>query len=39
VPEFGIENLEQWLRERCRTMAGAEDFELGEAFHRLILPG
>ena len=28
-------NLEQWLRERHRTMAEGEDFELAEAFYRV----
>lgn len=26
--------MEKWLRERAKTMAEGEDFELGEAFHR-----
>lgn len=27
--------LEEWLRERAKTMAEGEDFELAEAFHRV----
>ncbi len=33
--ELNVPDLEQWLKERCRSMAQGEDFELGEAFHRL----
>lgn len=33
--ELKVPDLERWLRERCRSMAQGEDFELGEAFHRL----
>jgi len=28
-------NLEQWLRQRHKTMAEGEDYELAEAFHRV----
>lgn len=35
---LGIEDLDDWLRERCRAMAAGEDFELAEAFHRVVLP-
>lgn len=38
VKEFGIPDLEAWLREFCREMAETEDFELGEAFHRITIP-
>jgi LmbE family N-acetylglucosaminyl deacetylase len=38
ISEFRADNLEAWLRERCQQMADQEDFELGESFHRLILP-
>lgn len=38
VREFGIKDLDGWLRRRCREMAGDEAFELAEAFHRLELP-
>ncbi|MBW1980973.1 MAG: PIG-L family deacetylase [Deltaproteobacteria bacterium] len=32
------EDLDGWLRQRCREMAQGEDFELAEAFHRLVFP-
>lgn len=35
VRELGIPDLEDWLKERCRAMAKEEDYELGEAFHRV----
>ncbi len=35
INDFGIENLEQWLRERCMKMAEGEVFELAEAFHQV----
>ena len=38
VRALGISDLEEWLKERCRVMAADEDFELAEAFHRLVLP-
>ena len=38
VKEIGNPHLEEWLRERCRTMAEGEDFELAEAFHRVLIP-
>ncbi len=38
VKEIGNPHLEEWLRERCRTMADGEDFELAEAFHRVLIP-
>lgn len=28
----------EWLRQRCREMAGGADFDLAEGFHRVILP-
>ncbi len=28
-------DLEKWLKARCRTLAKGEDFDLGEAFHRV----
>jgi len=28
-------NLEEWLKKRCKDMAGEEDFELAEGFHRV----
>jgi LmbE family N-acetylglucosaminyl deacetylase len=30
--------LEERLRQRCRTAARGESFELGEAFHRVVAP-
>jgi len=38
VETMGFEDLEKWLRKRCRKMASSEAFELAEAFHRLVLP-
>jgi len=38
VREFGVDNLESWLRNRCRQMAEGETFELAEAFHRVKAP-
>lgn len=38
VKALGIDDLDDWLRQRCRAMAEGEDFELAEAFHRLVLP-
>jgi LmbE family N-acetylglucosaminyl deacetylase len=38
VRELGISDLEDWLRQRCRTMAEGEPFELAESFHRVELP-
>lgn len=38
VRELGISNLEEWLRQRCRSMAEGETFELAESFHRVELP-
>lgn len=38
VRELGISNLEAWLRQRCRSMAEGETFELAESFHRVELP-
>ena len=30
-----VPNPEGWLRQRCKDIAKGEDFELGEAFHRV----
>jgi len=38
VKEFGVDNLESWLRKRCRQMAEGESFELAEAFFRVKAP-
>jgi LmbE family N-acetylglucosaminyl deacetylase len=38
VRELGVSNLEDWLRQRCRSMAEGESFELAESFHRVELP-
>lgn len=38
VREIGNPHLSEWLRERCKTMAEGEDFELAEAFHRVVMP-
>ncbi|MFU8855813.1 MAG: PIG-L deacetylase family protein [Deferrisomatales bacterium] len=39
VRELGIPDLEGWLRERCRGMAGDSGYELAESFHRVVAPG
>lgn len=36
--EHGVKKVEDWVRKRCREMAEGEDFELAEAFHRVLLP-
>jgi LmbE family N-acetylglucosaminyl deacetylase len=38
VSELKIPDLEQWLRDRCRTNAEGEAFDLAEAFHRVVMP-
>lgn len=38
VKELGVENLEIWLKNRCKHMAQGQAFELAEAFHRIVLP-
>ncbi len=38
VKEFGIADLDAWLRKRCAEAAKGEAFELAEAFHRCQLP-
>ena len=35
MQELDDPNPESWLRQRCRDIAQEEDFELGEAFHRV----
>jgi LmbE family N-acetylglucosaminyl deacetylase len=34
-----IPDMETYLRQRCRENAEGETYELGEAFHRVALPG
>lgn len=36
--EFPMDDLETWLRDRCREMAEGEPYELAEAFHRVEAP-
>ena len=38
VKELPMPDLEGWLKERCRSMAQGEPYELAEAFHRVELP-
>lgn len=38
VKELQLDNIESWLKKRCRTMAQDSDFELAEAFHRVQMP-
>jgi len=35
VREFGVPDLEDRVRQRCRQMAEGTDFELAEGFHRM----
>jgi LmbE family N-acetylglucosaminyl deacetylase len=37
--ELNIPNLEEWLRQRYKTLAEKSEYELAEAFHRVKLPG
>lgn len=34
-----VPDMEAYLRKRCRENAEGEKYELGEAFHRVVLPG
>ena len=38
IRELRVDNLESWLRARCRRLAEGSDFTLAEAFHRVKLP-
>jgi LmbE family N-acetylglucosaminyl deacetylase len=38
IREMSRPNFDDWLRDRYRTLAEGEDFELAEAFHRVELP-
>ena len=38
VREFGVDDLESWLRARYRRLAKGSEYELAEAFHRVKLP-
>ena len=38
IREMNRPNFDDWLRDRYRTLAEGEDFELAEAFHRVELP-
>ncbi|UCG07168.1 MAG: PIG-L family deacetylase [Desulfobacterales bacterium] len=35
VRQLDVSNPEEWLRKRCKDIAKDENFELGEAFHRI----
>lgn len=37
--ELAVDNLDIWLRNRCRKIAEGSDLELAEGFHRVKLPG
>ncbi|MDM8541554.1 PIG-L deacetylase family protein [Desulfococcaceae bacterium HSG9] len=37
MQQMDVPDLGKWLKARCRTLAQGEDFELGEAFHRVEL--
>lgn len=34
LEQIPAEMLEQWMREHCRNIAGEQEFDLGECFHR-----
>ncbi len=36
--ELGVNNLEEWLRNRFKQLAAKSEYELAEAFHRVELP-
>jgi hypothetical protein len=38
MKELGVNNLEVWLRNRCRRLSDGGDLELAEGFYRLKLP-
>lgn len=38
VKELDIPDLESWLKDRCRSMAEGEPYELAEAYHRVEVP-
>jgi LmbE family N-acetylglucosaminyl deacetylase len=38
VKELPMPDLAGWLRDRCRSMAEGEPFELAEAYHRVQIP-
>jgi LmbE family N-acetylglucosaminyl deacetylase len=38
VRELKVDDLETWLRQRCRRMAEGSPYALAEAFHRVQLP-
>lgn len=38
VKELPMPDLEAWLKDRCRSMAEGEPFELAEAYHRVEIP-
>ena len=38
VKELPMPDLETWLKDRCRSMAEGESFELAEAYHRVEIP-
>ena len=38
VREFQLDDLESWLKKRCKKMAENTDIELAEAFHQVHMP-
>lgn len=38
VKELPFPDLETWLKDRCRSLAEGEPFELAEAYHRVEIP-
>jgi len=39
IKELGVTDLATWLRERQRQWAPQSEFEVAEAFHRVVAPG
>jgi len=37
IREFQTRNIGKWLKKRCRAAADGEEFELAEAFHRVVI--
>jgi len=38
VKEMPMPDLDSWLRDRCRSMAKGEHYELAEGYHRVEIP-
>jgi LmbE family N-acetylglucosaminyl deacetylase len=38
IAEFKIDDLDSWLRKRCKKAASGSAYQLAEAFHRVEMP-